>query len=77
MRKIKKEYYSSISEEKLKKHPKIFEKIWNLKHKRYNKIIPENGVEFNNLERVIMNKKKQRKYLSNNFRWNSYGFKKN
>ncbi len=62
MRKIKKEYYSSIS--KLKKYLKIFEKIWNLNHKVYNKIIPENGVEFNNLERVIWIKKyKENIYL--------------
>ena len=69
MRKIKKEYYSSIAEEKLKKYLKVFEKIRNLNHKGYNKINHKTGVEYNNLERIIMIKKIQKKYLSNNYHY--------
>ena len=65
MRKIKKEYYSSIAEEKLKKYLKVFEKIRNLNHKGYNKINHKTGVEYNNLERIIMIKKIQKKYKKN------------
>ena len=67
MRKIKNKYYLFIGEEKLKKHLKVLEKIKNLNHKGYTKIKPGIDVELNNLERIIMIKQLQRKYLSNNF----------
>ncbi len=67
MKKIKNKYYLFIGEEKLKKHLKVFEKIRNLNHKGYTKIKPGTDVELNNLERIIMIKQLQRKYLSNNF----------
>ena len=67
MTKLKNKYYLFIAKENLKKYLKVFEKIRNLNHKGYNKIIPGTGVELNNLERVILIKKLQRKYLSNNY----------
>ena len=66
MRKLKNKYYCIIAKEKLKKYLKVFEKIRNLNHKWYNKVIPDTGIELNNLDRVILVKKLQRKYLSNN-----------
>ena len=64
MKKIKENYYSTLSQEKMKKNLKLFNKIRNLNNEGYIDINPSNQIEFNNLERVIRIKKYKKKCIN-------------